>query len=43
MQGLRGRPDLYGMIAMKVGLFPTGIGLPAALLAVRIGVTVPEP
>jgi hypothetical protein len=33
----------YGVIAMAEGLLPTLIALRAVLVAVRIGVTVPEP
>ena len=32
-----------GVIAMAVGEDPTGIGAPAVLVAVLIGVTVPDP
>jgi hypothetical protein len=35
-------PGRYGVIAMNQGVFPTAMGLPAVLVAVRIGVTVPE-
>jgi hypothetical protein len=36
-------PGCYGVIAMAVGLAPTLIALPALLVAVLIGITVPEP
>jgi hypothetical protein len=32
----------YGVIAMNQGVFPTGMGVPAVLVAVWIGVTVLE-
>ena len=35
-------PERYGVIAIATGLSPTLIGLRAVLVAVRIGVTVPE-
>ena len=41
-----GRPRLaalYGVIAMETGAAPTLIALPAVLVAVPTGVTVPEP
>ena len=50
-RGRRGQPPLgaarlssrYGVIAMGPGSAPTLIALPAVLVAVRIGVTVPVP
>lgn len=36
-------PGRYGVIAMAMGCFPTAMALPVVLVAVRIGVTVPEP
>jgi hypothetical protein len=37
-----GCPDFYGVIAMASGPTPTLIAVSAVLVAVRIGVTVPE-
>jgi hypothetical protein len=38
-----GRSGRYRVIAMAMGSVPTVIGVPAVPVAVRIGVTVPEP
>jgi len=38
----RSSPDRDGMITMQAGPFPTVIGVSAVLVAVRIGVRVPE-
>jgi hypothetical protein len=36
-------PGRYGVIAMAAGIFPALIAVSAMLVAVLIGVTVPEP